>query len=58
MIIYNIVKVHPTKPMLILDDDFADYLREQSFNLDETLSDDSLIEFFELLDEYMKEERT
>lgn len=56
MIIYNIVKVHPTKPMLILDDDFADYLREQSFNLDETLSDDSLIEFLELLDEYMKEE--
>lgn len=53
---YNIVDVHPYKPYLIVDDDFADYLREESFDIDDFITTDSFMEFWELLDQYMREE--
>jgi hypothetical protein len=53
---YNIVDVHPYKPYLIVDDDFADYLREESFDIDDFITTDSFMEFWELLDQYMQEE--
>lgn len=53
---YNIIDIHPYKPYFIIDDDFADYLREESFDIDEPLTSGGFMEFWELLDQYMKEE--
>lgn len=53
---YNIIDLHPYRQALVIDGDFADYLREHSWDIDDVLWLDNVAEFWELLDQYMKEE--
>ena len=53
---YNIIDMHPYKPVLLVDDDLGDYLQEQSWNMDEPITTKNFVELWELIDQYMKEE--
>jgi len=53
---YNIIDLHPRRAELIIDDDLGDYLQEQSWDIDEPINTKNFVEFWELIDQYMKEE--
>ncbi len=53
--IRSIMWLHPTKPLLYLDDDLGEYLQEMSFDLDSEMRGSDSAEFWELVLEWQKE---
>lgn len=53
---YYIMSLHPTKHALVLDSDFADYLREHSWDTDQELGLGKWPEFAGIYEDYVKEE--